>query len=644
MLTRYVGVVTALVLCLFLSSCMAYRSGQSINKTRSWDQSERTGLPNGDRLIPQYLDSKQGESFYLYYFTTELQPKPEDNDYKDKTILFCSGGPGQNVRNLSENDRNAKASPNFVDLPGYRVIYFHLRGSGFSQIPESNAYDRYLRTRYAVEDIEKIREDLGLERWHAVVGHSYGTVLAQQYAHEHPDRLGKLILSAPMSRHYFKASVSAPTKDAVLREMREKNVETLRTIYARRDFHVLFSLFSDDPKDSERLIDLVLEEVAETLLDVENVFGSLPALIDYHEELNIKYKMLDPTEKKLKYKNLLDYSVEFFKALRRIRFVGWIPNANQDLQWGIGSLVADEVLRVRNIVAVEERLKAHLVSKGILLKPDFGLTSGSKRLCELLPDIMPLTNPGRIMKEQGVVTPEQKETIEQINLLFPLLNKGLCTMRSGVVGGGSEGAKRVFHVMTVYDGLDIDFLEKWRSEDHLDIVTIPMYDRRPDLDSYLRKIGIVLGEEPQPWDPAGFSHNKPTLILKGGADPVSAGQAAEYIHEKALASREKILIEFPGVGHDMTLPVTLLREVPVDQFALWKGCQVEGGAINDVRTCLLDIFMSDRFDNTSWGKLLQLIEQQLHCNVKASIITDEEIRVIINGQRSTARIGTCGSL
>ena len=94
----------------------------------------------------------------------------------------------------------------------------------------------------------------------------------------------------------------------------------------------------------------------------------------------------------------------------------------------------------------------------------------------------------------------------------------------------------------------------------------------------------------------------------------------------------------------MTLPITLLRGTPVDQFALWKGCQVQGGvAINDVRTCLLDIFVSDRFDKQIWGKLIQLIEQQVHCNVKAAILTDEEIRIIINGQQSTTRIGDCGS-
>ena len=206
MVAKYIRVVIPLMTCLLLSSCGSYSSSRNVDRTISWDPRE-TGLGNGQRLISQYLDSKskQGESFYLYYFTTELPPKPEDSNYEHKTILFCSGGPGENLTVLSQHDRDGKEA-HFLDIPGYRIVYFHLRGSGFSQIPASNEYDRYLRTRYAVEDIERIRKEVLGEKgiWAAVVGYSYGTVLAQQYAHYHPENLKKLILVAPMSRHKFK--------------------------------------------------------------------------------------------------------------------------------------------------------------------------------------------------------------------------------------------------------------------------------------------------------------------------------------------------------------------------------------------------------------------------------------------------------
>ena len=49
-----------------------------------------------------------------------------------------------------------------------------------------------------------------------------------------------------------------------------------------------------------------------------------------------------------------------------------------------------------------------------------------------------------------------------------------------------------------------------------------------------------------------FSHSRPTLILKGEADPVSAGGQAEYILSNALTG-PKALIEFPGLGHEFYL-------------------------------------------------------------------------------------------
>ena len=131
-----------------------------IDKSITWRSEERLGSSANDYLVKQFLDSENtvGESFYLYYFTTiptssgEKAQPPKEDEYKDKTILFIAGGPGENVR-VKQNP----SKPRFLEIPGYRVVYFHLRGSGFSQIPEPNIYDRYLRTHFAVRDIEFIR-------------------------------------------------------------------------------------------------------------------------------------------------------------------------------------------------------------------------------------------------------------------------------------------------------------------------------------------------------------------------------------------------------------------------------------------------------------------------------------------------------
>ncbi|MBA2381555.1 MAG: alpha/beta fold hydrolase [Chloroflexi bacterium] len=52
-------------------------------------------------------------------------------------------------------------------------------------------------TRQAAEDLESIRDRLGIEKF-ALYGESYGTELAQAYAARHPDRLTALILDGPV--------------------------------------------------------------------------------------------------------------------------------------------------------------------------------------------------------------------------------------------------------------------------------------------------------------------------------------------------------------------------------------------------------------------------------------------------------------
>jgi hypothetical protein len=56
----------------------------------------------------------------------------------------------------------------------------------------------------------------------------------------------------------------------------------------------------------------------------------------------------------------------------------------------------------------------------------------------------------------------------------------------------------------------------------------------------------------EPWK-QGWKHGITTLILKGSADPVTEQGEAEYYFNDALTG-ERILIEFPGVGHCMALP------------------------------------------------------------------------------------------
>jgi proline iminopeptidase len=70
-----------------------------------------------------------------------------------------------------------------------RVIYYDQRGCGLSGYESGSGYS----IQQAVDDLEALRQKLRIERW-TVLGHSYGGLLAQIYAVQHPEHLQALVL------------------------------------------------------------------------------------------------------------------------------------------------------------------------------------------------------------------------------------------------------------------------------------------------------------------------------------------------------------------------------------------------------------------------------------------------------------------
>jgi pimeloyl-ACP methyl ester carboxylesterase len=77
-----------------------------------------------------------------------------------------------------------------------QLILLDPRGTGGSDRPAD-------ARAYAIEDyandVEELREHLGLERIH-LLGHSHGGVVAMEYAARYPDRVEKLILASTLAR------------------------------------------------------------------------------------------------------------------------------------------------------------------------------------------------------------------------------------------------------------------------------------------------------------------------------------------------------------------------------------------------------------------------------------------------------------
>jgi proline iminopeptidase len=95
--------------------------------------------------------------------------------------LFVHGGPGAGCEDYHRR---------FFDPNLYRIILFDQRGAGRST---PHAGLEYNTTQDLVADMERIRTQLGVERW-LLFGGSWGSTLALVYAETHPDRVLGLIL------------------------------------------------------------------------------------------------------------------------------------------------------------------------------------------------------------------------------------------------------------------------------------------------------------------------------------------------------------------------------------------------------------------------------------------------------------------
>lgn len=116
---------------------------------------------------------KVSERHELYY--------EEVGNPDGKPAVFLHGGPGAGLIPLY---RQA------FDPERYRVVLFDQRGSGQST-PAGELEEN--TTWHIVEDIERLREHLGIDQW-LVFGGSWGGTLGLAYAQKHPESVTELVL------------------------------------------------------------------------------------------------------------------------------------------------------------------------------------------------------------------------------------------------------------------------------------------------------------------------------------------------------------------------------------------------------------------------------------------------------------------
>ena len=130
-------------------------------------------------------------------FAHGFLPVAYDNDIYWETsgnphgepLIYLHGGPGGG---LGAGGYRRRADP-----ARYLIVGIDQRGCGRSRplVTDDLSNIRYNTTQTLIEDIEAVREHLGVERW-VLHGVSWGSTLALAYAQAHPERVRAIVLVA----------------------------------------------------------------------------------------------------------------------------------------------------------------------------------------------------------------------------------------------------------------------------------------------------------------------------------------------------------------------------------------------------------------------------------------------------------------
>ena len=144
---------------------------------------------NAPQNAPMSASGRRGLHVETEPFNTGLMPTggkheiyfEECGDREGKPVVVLHGGPGGAINPTMRR---------FFDPARWRAVLFDQRGCGRSR-PHASLEDN--TTWDLIEDIERLRKRLGIEKW-VVFGGSWGSTLALAYAIKHPERVSGLIL------------------------------------------------------------------------------------------------------------------------------------------------------------------------------------------------------------------------------------------------------------------------------------------------------------------------------------------------------------------------------------------------------------------------------------------------------------------
>ncbi len=128
-----------------------------------------------------YPPLKTNRSFWLKVDAPHEIYVEESGNPEGLPVLFVHGGPGAGC----EEKHRSYFDPNL-----FRIVLFDQRGAGRSRPHASLEHNT---TQALVADMERIRVELGIDRW-LLFGGSWGSTLSLVYAEAHPSRVLGLVL------------------------------------------------------------------------------------------------------------------------------------------------------------------------------------------------------------------------------------------------------------------------------------------------------------------------------------------------------------------------------------------------------------------------------------------------------------------
>lgn len=155
--------------------------------------------------------------------TFKVWTKRVGNNPKMK-LLLLNGGPGATHEYF-------ECMENFMPAEGIEIIYYDQLGCGNSDDPKDTSM--WDLQRY-VNEVEQIRQalNLGKDNFY-LLGHSWGGIVAMEYALKHQQHLKGLVISNMMSDAVAYGKYAA---DVLAPQMDPKVLDTIRRIEAAKDF------------------------------------------------------------------------------------------------------------------------------------------------------------------------------------------------------------------------------------------------------------------------------------------------------------------------------------------------------------------------------------------------------------------------